>query len=190
MQGKKKEIIQSIFKVFDDPESRGCVLCDVFHSFVCFVVNVQSSCQRVSRHFFHIVFLIFSILSPFFLLSFTTKQNQILIIFFHYQGHNFFIVFLSIPKLVYVIFLLCLFFSPFLCPGFSDPQLSTECSSYFPISQIAPGKQPLSPPRKCTSPSPRGFFLFADVLSCSTVDASCTSSCGYWSISHISTMYP
>lgn len=119
--GEKKEIIQSIFKVFDDPESRGYVLCDVFHSFVCFVVNVQSSCQRVSRHFFHIVFLIFSILSPFFLLSFTTKENQILIIFFHYQGHNFFIVFLSIPKLVYVIFLLCVFFSPFLCPGFSDP---------------------------------------------------------------------
>lgn len=51
-------------------------------------------------YLFNIVFFIFSILYTFFLQSFTTKEKQILITFFHHQGHNFSIVLLPIPKLI------------------------------------------------------------------------------------------
>lgn len=101
---KKANEGKKIQKIFDDPESRDYVVCEVLHSIVCFVVTAQSSPQRVSRYLFHRVFFIFSILCPYFLQSFTTKEKQILIIFFHFRGqHN--MVFLPIPKLVYVIFL-------------------------------------------------------------------------------------
>lgn len=85
---KKANEGKKIQKIFDDPESRDYVVCEVLHSIVCFVVTVQSSPQRVSRYLFHRVFFIFSILCPYFLQSFTTKEKQILIIFFHFRGHD------------------------------------------------------------------------------------------------------
>lgn len=119
-----------LFCVFDDPESRDYVLCKVLHSFLYFVVNVQSFPRRVSRYPFHIVFFIFSVLSPFFLQSFTRKEKQVLLLFFCYQGHNFFTTFLLFLNL-YVLFCLSVL-SLLHCLGFIDPELTADCSNQFP----------------------------------------------------------
>lgn len=123
-----------------------------------FVVNVQSSPRIVSRYLLHTVFFIFSILSPFSLQPFMRKENQILTLFFRYEGHNFFITFLSIPKLVYIVCWFCLLctalvsqiLSSLVTPQTSFPNCTRQTSCFSSY--------------KCTSPNPCCFFLFTDVL--------------------------
>lgn len=90
------------------------VLCTVLHLYVYFVLIYTAFLEEAQIPFS------FSFLHIFNLIPFLSRRNKIKfkIFFFHYQGRNFFIIFLSVPKLVYIFLSVS---SPLHCLGFIDP---------------------------------------------------------------------